>query len=192
MFKRFVTASLIVACSIILVSCTIRVKSFGGNDRDVIKSDIDDIKKSTSIHEITGDLSPNYASRITGAKPEMIILHHTISNTASIAVDWFEEQDSKISAHSTWNHHLKEPILSSLKDLIQELNDKELSALYNSFNFDDKFSDKLSEFYVLVDKAFQNQFHEEFMPEIRSIGWSQLHEESLKYVEDELLKYKNS
>ncbi|APR98368.1 N-acetylmuramoyl-L-alanine amidase [Wolbachia endosymbiont of Folsomia candida] len=98
----------------------------------------------------------------------------------------------KLGYHSTWNHNLKNPILSNLKNLIQELDDKELSDLYSRFGFDDKFSEKFSVFYTLIGKEFQNQFHKEFMPKIRSIGWSELQEESLKYVEDELLKYKNS
>lgn len=94
--------------------------------------------------------------------------------------------------HSTWDHSLKKPILSNLTNLIEGLNDQELSSLYNSFNFDDKLSDKLSEFYVLIAKAFQNQFHVEFMPKVRDIGWSQLHENSLLYIENELLKYKSN
>lgn len=69
------------------------------DDMKIMKYDVDDIKKSTPVHDITIRSSPNYSSRITHAKPEMIILHHTISNTASSAVSWFEDKDSKVSAH---------------------------------------------------------------------------------------------
>lgn len=94
--------------------------------------------------------------------------------------------------HSTWSKHLTEPILLSLRSLIKELSNKGLSDLYSEFDFSGKLNNKLSEFYLLIGKEFKRQFHVEFMPKVRNIGWSQLHESSLLYIENELLKYKSN